>query len=120
MNPFYLPTFSTHGITCGCDEPGHVYLAVDPEDTSRVKIGYTSNWNRRSLELAPARIAAIAPGCFALETQIHKHYADMQIDGEWFRLEGALRELVSYGLLYAQELLADAHRRADEMIEEMT
>lgn len=54
---------------------------------SRVKIGYTTNIAQRvaNLSLHPRFVALLMPGSFALEAELHRHFAAERETGtEWF------------------------------------
>ncbi len=63
------------------------------------KIGFTKNLRKRlsALQLCnpkPIRFLAILPGDRKLETALHKRFADHRSSGEWFCLEGTLRDFL--------------------------
>lgn len=74
--------------------PGYVYII---KDRSRVKIGYTINISQRLATLQrqsgrPLRLVVALPGSYEDESALHRRFAAYRGIGEWFRLEGELKE----------------------------
>ena len=71
--------------------PGYVYLMRD--DSGLFKIGATSNLTKRLEQLKSANPSLqlllfgerLEP--MVLERQLHEHFADKRVHGEWFKLE---------------------------------
>lgn len=76
--------------------PGYVYLLEDIEITRLVKIGRAVSPRRRMRDFGvklPFRARVLAciqsDDCVALETELHRQYADKRVRGEWFALSPA-------------------------------
>jgi excisionase family DNA binding protein len=67
-----------------------VYFAAAPD---RIKIGFSSDPERREREIG-ALIVATVPGSKALEGALHRHFAAVRIDGEWFARTYELEALI--------------------------
>jgi hypothetical protein len=57
----------------------------------RVKIGTTSNLERRLCAIPHDEVLATEPGSFNLERRRHLQFADDRLMGEWFALSPALQ-----------------------------
>lgn len=76
---------------------GSVYL-VRCHD--RLKIGYTTHWERRWRVLRtscpyPPALVALFPGGREFEKFLHYGLDEWRENGEWFRMEGGVADLVS-------------------------
>ena len=72
-----------------------VYFIVD-EQRQVVKIGMSQNPENRLKELQtgnphPLTLAAIVPGGYVLERQLHERFAAHRLSGEWFQLTREIR-----------------------------
>lgn len=89
---------------------GFIYF-VGAETVEAVKIGfsrYHPSYRMKSLQIGcplPLKILTFVEGSNDEEAALHAAFSGLRIHGEWFRLEGLLRYLVS-------QL---AHRRAAEV-----
>lgn len=74
------------------------FIACEP--VSAVKIGFTQKTVAARLSAlqtgcpAPLRVMATVPGSLAEERLMHLTFAPLHIQGEWFRLDGKLLDLV--------------------------
>lgn len=91
----------------------HVYFAEALGVADRVKIGWTAQPSKlrlRELQTGcPVKLAVCChfPGQQDLERLMHEHFAQHRLHGEWFLVEGDLRELI---LLCAKKDLRTASR----------
>lgn len=62
-----------------------------------VKIGTTINLAKRlkALNLPELTVLATEPGYYKRERQLHRRFASLQIEREWYRLEGALLDHIN-------------------------
>lgn len=63
--------------------------------SDRVKIGYTSDLKRRTMEITPEEVVATEPGGYDIEQRRHLQFARFRTRGEWFRYEGDLKEHIA-------------------------
>lgn len=80
-------------------EDGPFVYFIAPEDRPVVKIGKANNIKSRIRELQTGsadrlRLLAAIQGDERQEQQLHRRFAGLRLQGEWFRLEGALAEYV--------------------------
>lgn len=59
---------------------------------NRVKIGTSTNLRDRLEAINPEELLALEAGDARLERRRHRQFAALRTHGEWFRLEGALRD----------------------------
>lgn len=64
---------------------GFVYVATRPDYAPLVKIGFSTDVERRMEELG-ARLQYFRPASLAFETALHRVFAQKRERGEWFRL----------------------------------
>jgi hypothetical protein len=57
---------------------------------NRVKIGWSTNVEKRRAAINPEEVMAVERGGYALEQQRHDEFASLRTHGEWFRLEEPL------------------------------
>lgn len=86
-----------HGSSVSFGRSTCVYFARC-EKTGLVKIGYTQDLDRRVGELrrlgAAPVVLATMPGNADTEHGLHARFADLRVDGEWFRPEARLLAFV--------------------------
>jgi hypothetical protein len=97
--PFKMPPYRQ-------EADGYVYFIV-AEGCDRVKIGYSRDPTVRLNELQtgspfPLRIVRVIPACRGtLETRVHKHFADLRLHGEWFRVTDDVKQFAAtHGEVY--------------------
>lgn len=76
-----------------------VYFIWDSK-TNEVKIGCSKNPYSRRKELQRGNagelfIVALMPGDRAVESEYHGRFAEHRVRGEWFRLEGSLKDYIA-------------------------
>ena len=57
---------------------------------TRIKIGFTTNLQKRMTDLHPDEILATAPGSLAVEKRLHGMFGEYRLVGEWFKPAPAL------------------------------
>jgi hypothetical protein len=92
----------------------HTYV-VRAGQTDAVKIGHAENVHARVGELQIAnheklRILRIVRG--NVETEMHRHFAERRIHGEWFRF---CEEMLTWLPPIEEDALLDEYRRALDM-----
>jgi hypothetical protein len=75
---------------------GHVYILRDKD---RVKIGFSTDPINRIATIQNTgggsyRVVACVPGTFADEQRLHVQFGSLRLHGEWFRVDGELREFL--------------------------
>lgn len=73
------------------------FLAAD--SLGMVKIGTTRNLEQRLMDIriscpVPIRVVYQRPGGHRMETEFHRRFAAQWSHGEWFRMEGELRDFL--------------------------
>lgn len=81
------------------DAQGYIYFVHSPE-SARIKIGYTTNPDKRICVLQTAspsalETLAIIPGTVADECELHRRFAHLRVHREWFRDCDELREYIA-------------------------
>ncbi len=76
--------------------PGHVYFLKNGR-RKLIKIGFSSDHVSRIQNIQSStpdhvKLLATLPGNRALEAELHKRFAKYRVQGEWFRVEGALAD----------------------------
>ena len=76
---------------------------IQAGDTPLVKIGRAKNVRKRRNNLQfryseKLRILATIAADDGMETKLHARFYDYREEGEWFRLEGALKEYLETGI----------------------
>jgi len=84
------------------DAEGYIYFLL-AEDTGLVKIGFTVDPGRRIRALqtsSPVKLTLLGkvPGDRWREERFHLVFRDLREHGEWFRLEGKLKEFIERDL----------------------
>lgn len=79
-------------------DSGWVYFAVRTDKPGLVKIGYTTDVRRRMVDLQAHPLVVMPYACRQTEAEFHAEFADLRVEGEWFRLEGDLLALVNASL----------------------
>lgn len=75
------------------------FIALDGPEKF-VKIGIASDINTRLSNAQsncpyPLRILKVVAGAWHLEKSLHNRFADLHVQGEWFRLEGELEQMIA-------------------------
>lgn len=96
---------------------GHVYL-INAVGTSRYKIGFASDVNRRLLELqtnSPFNLEVVVSmsGDIALERKLHKKYAENRRVGEWFEFPDISHILHEFGVGHWNVAKNEAYRKGE-------
>ena len=63
------------------NQPGLVYIV---RHGTRVKIGFTTNLEKRMKSVPHDEVLATIPGSMASEAALHEKFADIRLHGEWF------------------------------------
>lgn len=72
---------------------GHVYYIRRGD---LIKIGFTTDLNKRMMSHLPDEVLAVEPGSYALEASRHRQFATLRHGrGEWFKDDPALREHIA-------------------------
>lgn len=82
-------------------KPGLVYFV---QFGDRIKIGYTTNLDRRMEAVPNDKILALVAGSMADERKYHAKFDDIRITGEWFANDPRLTDFIK--TLPKHELLA--------------
>lgn len=76
--------------------PSYVYLIVNE---GKVKIGFTMSPERRLDTFSkcvgrPMQWAALVEGSVQEEQQLHQHFSEYRVYGEWFDIRGAVADMM--------------------------
>ena len=84
----YDPTGSGFAVYFIADGTGHVKIGVSNDVPARMAQLQTGNPTR-------LRLLAVCPGGEPLERQLHRQFAHVRAEGEWFRLTADLQAVIT-------------------------
>lgn len=76
---------------------GWVYFVASGESAIKVGVARDEKARLKALQIGnpvPLKLLAVVPGDGDTELRLHRAFSDYRISGEWFRLEGPVKELV--------------------------